>query len=311
MKFENSLQHSPRHFDQLGKITLQDGISQHDALFLCEVFAGHVHPRALTIARQLDVPEADPYVRETSRHYAAAYEAMRPLHQMETLTRQLVDVFYGTEGVILLKKPETTKLLVIWTSVFNHFFVANVALAKLIGNLDCSLLFLKDDTLHHYSRGVKGFAGSADELGPAIEKVAREHELDGIYHMAATDAGYAALRTSLRSRCDGYLGFSQSTDFSAGSPLAASPLMTPDVRAAIGADFLEDLKPRLRDADPAISRTLIFGEDDAHATEHAMHLADIATVKLASVSGVRHNAVLPLIAAGAFVPRVEKLLSGQ
>jgi len=311
MKFENSLQHNPQHFDQLGKITPQGGLTQHDALLLCEVFTAHVHPRALAIAKLLDVPEAEPYIREASRQYAAAYEAMRPLHQIETLTQQLVDIFYGTEGVLLLKKPQTTKLLVIWTSVFNNFFVSNVVLAKLIGKLDCSLLFLKDDTLYRYSRGVKGFAGSADELGPAIEKVARDHELEEIYHMAAADAGYPALRTSLQSRCDGYLAFSQTTDLSADSPLAAPALMTPEVRAAVGSDFLEDLKPRLREADPAVARMLYYGELDPRDAEHARHLEDIGTVRTAGIPGVKHNTVFPLIADGTFVPVVEKLLSGK
>ncbi len=78
--------------------------------------------------------------------------------------------------------------------------------------------------------------------------------------------GYAALLTSLQLPCQGYLGFSQTTDLSPDSPLPRPWFLTDEVYAQLDPRWLLDLRVRLQDADPAVPHVLCYGSRTAKDT---------------------------------------------
>ncbi len=114
---------------------------------------------------------------------------------------------------------------------------------------------------------------------------------DRIYMSGYSSCGYAALYTALTSTCHGYLGFSQPIDLRGDSPLDPPLYFTQDVRAAVDPGLLIDLKPLLQLADPAVRRTFIYGERNAHDTMHARHIADIAHLEVVAMPHAAHSTV--------------------
>lgn len=292
MLFENPNLHSLENLGNLETELAQGSISMRRAFHIAGQLAAHAHPSAHKIIALLRDNARHSDIRDYAAMLGQCDSTIRRYFRLEALPRDQLERFYQREGFVFLRKQtESRKLLVIFTTMFNNFHFSTAAMAAMLGRLDCHLLFLKDSTLFNYHKGVSGFAPSLPAIGPAIERLASHCGSDRIYMSGYSSCGYAALYTALTSTCHGYLGFSQPIDLRGDSPLDPPLYFTQDVRAAVDPGLLIDLKPLLQLADPAVRRTFIYGERNAHDTMHARHIADIAHLEVVAMPDAAHSTV--------------------
>jgi hypothetical protein len=225
--------------------------------------------------------------------------------------KQLVRA-YRKDGYLLFESPQNSrKLLVIFTTIFNNFFVSHLNLHALLKELGCHLLFLKETTLANYQRGVASFASDFPDIATQIRATARQLGADQIYLSGFSSSGYAALLTSLSLPCHGYLGFSQNTDLSPGSDLPRPWFLTDEVFAQLDPRWLLDLRPRLAEADPAVPRVLVYGSRTVKDRRHALNLDGLPTVRLVCLRGSTHNTIQWLLAKGRLTAAFSALVADR
>lgn len=310
MQYEHAMLHSLSNLAGLEGAIQRDDHPLRRSLFLADLLVSHVHPAAPKFIEQLEQKARHSDVRNLALQCRAAWTNLRKHFHFESLTTAEKERFYKRDGFMFFKREGTRKLLVVWTTIFNNFYLSNAAVAALFGKFDCSLLLLKDSSYFNYLKGVKGFASDLFGIGPTIEELARREGLEEIYMSGFSTSGYAALLTSLRIPCRGYLGFSQTVDLSPDSPRPPPYTFTPDVRARVDPATTFDLKPLLADADPAVPRTLFYGEMNRHDSVQAQHVEGMETVEVISIPKTKHNTVLPFAAGDRLLPLFAKLISG-
>ncbi|MCB2059767.1 MAG: hypothetical protein R3E09_13180 [Novosphingobium sp.] len=308
-QFEHHKQHSLANLKIIEDLAAKTGHSLGRALFIAHQLVAHVHPSAPQFITRLEREVRHSDVREMASQAGAAWTNLRKYFRFEQLTADQKEQFYKRDGFLFFKHRVSRKLLVVWTTMFNNFFISNAAAVNLFGRAGCNILLLKDGSHFNYLKGVKGFAPDLFSIGPAIEELARRKGMEEIYMCGYSSSGYAALLTSLRIPCRGYLGFSQYVDLHAGSPLTPPYFFTEEVRSMVDPATTIDLKPLLAEADPSVPRTLFYGERNARDAAQGRHVEGMDTLEVIAMP-TNHNTVLPFAAGDRLLPIFAKLLSG-
>jgi hypothetical protein len=237
---------------------------------------------------------------------------VRRFFRLEELDERRLKTFYRLDGKLYIRSgAETSNLLVIFTTMFNNFSFSNAVLAEFLSTLDCDLLFLRDTSRFNYLKGAKGIADDFPGIGERILELARQNGIEKIYITGFSSGGYAALLTSLRIPCHGYLGFSHSLDIRPDSPLEPPLFFTPEIAAQVDPTWLQDLKDPLERADPAIPRALYYGERSAFDASHGRHAEQLPGISAIALPGVRHNTILNLFVQDSLRVLFARLISGR
>jgi hypothetical protein len=284
-------------------------LSSRQALSLAEELLSHGHPdtpRLTALLRQ------NPH-RDVVRHgvlLEKCFEQLRARLHIEDVDRRQIVRAYRKDGYLLFESPQKSrKLLVIFTTIFNNFYISHLALRGLLEELGCHLLFLKETTLANFQRGVASFAVDLPDIAVQIQAMARRLGADQIYLSGYSSGGYAALQTSLRLPCQGYLGFSHATDLSPGSRLPYLAHYDEEVFAQLDPRWLVDLRLGLEDADPAIPRVLVYGDRGWKDVAHSRHLAGLQTIRLVRLAGANHDTIKYLLARGRLTEAFRRLVA--
>ena len=311
LQFEHPQQHTLEGFDRLAAQAKQDHIPPRVALVLAEELLSHGHP---------DTPRATALLRQNPHRDAVALgvrlercfdELRRQLH-VENVDRKQVVRAYRRDGYLLFEsRQKSRKLLVIFTTIFNNFYISHLNLHGMLKSLGCHLLILKETTLASYQRGVSGFASDIPGIAENIRATARRLGAEQIYVSGFSSGGYAALQTSLLLPCAGYLGFSQTTDLSPGSPLVRPWYVPDEVYAQLDPRWLVDLRVVLQDADPSVPRVLCYGDRTKKDAEHAQHLAGLDTIRLVRLRNATHNSIQYLLAKGRLTAAFSSLVGDR
>lgn len=311
MQFEHTRQHSLANLRMIEQDALREKVPLREAIALSNMLVAHAHPYAMRpIALLRDkAPHGD--VRAFAREMEQHFDKLRKLVRFEQFDTMQVETFYALEGPIFMRKSRgSDRLLVVFTTMFNNFFYSNAVLAALLSRLDCHLLFLRDTSKFHYLRGAAGIADRFPAIGQYIVNVARSEGAGKVYLTGFSSGGYAALLTSLRIPCDGFLGFSHETDLSPEATLKPPQFFTPDVAEQVEPDWQVDLRLLLKQADPGVPRMLYFGETSGQDSDHARHLEGLATIRLCGLGGTGHNTPGELFARNALLPAFAALIEG-
>ena len=238
------------------------------------------------------------------------FEQMRARLHVEKLDRKQVVRAYRKDGYLLFESAQKSrKLLVVFATIFNNFYISHLNLHAMLRTLGCHLLFLKETTLANYQRGVAGFAADLPDIAVQIQAMARKLGADQIYVSGYSSGGYAALQTSLSLPCRGYLGFSHVTDMSLVSHLPRPAHFSDEVFAQLDPRWLLDLRITLETADPAISRVLVYGDRAWKDSAHAKHLAGLKTIRLVPLAGASHDVIQFLLARGRLTEAFRRLVA--
>lgn len=311
LRFEHELQHGPASEARLEAWLARSPWTLPQALSLADELVGHAHRHAWRAIDPLErAGHAD--VRAHARRLQACLHALRQEVQPESCDRRLVEQAYGRNGWLLLSPPQpSTRMLVVFTTMFNNFYVSNLVLLTLLQRLGCHLLLLKDATLANYLAGVAGLAADLPGIAAAVRSTATRLGARQIFVCGFSSGGYAALYTALQIHAQGYLGLSHAIDLRPDSSLPAPLFFTPAVRSRLDPAAQVDLRTLLRAADPHVPRWLMYGEHSLRDRPHALHVSDLPTIEVLSVPDAGHNVVQALLASGRFIEAFVRLTTGR
>jgi hypothetical protein len=310
-QFEHEHQHRLEGFDRLAAQARQTGMTQRDVLMLAEEMLSHGHPDTLRVtARLKESPHRDAVAHGVMLE--KCFDQLRRRLHVEDVDRKQIVRAYRKDGYLLFESAQKSrKLLVIFTTIFNNFYISHLNLHGVLKDLGCHLLVLKETTLANFQRGVASFASDFPGIADQIRATARQLGADRIYISGFSSSGYAALLTSLTLPCHGYLGLSQNTDLSPGSSLPRPWFLTDEVYAQLDPRWLLDLRPRLEDADPAVPRVLCYGSRTTKDIKHALNLAGLPTVRLVRLRGSTHNTIQHLLARDRLTAAFSSLVADR
>lgn len=311
MEFNHIKQHSLEGLQRIEHLAGIPDLTVRQALFAAEELVAHGHPGA---ARPIEIIRSGAKHRDVisfADNIKKTLQEIRRHYIIEKVRKEDIEIFYRKNSYVhVQKEKENDKLLVIFTTMFNNFYISNFALSSMLSSLPCDILLLKDGTLFNYHRGVSGFAADLPGIAASIQRFAEKRGKRHIYISGYSSGGYAALLTSLLLPCAGYLGFSHQTDLSENSPLPAPRLFNDEVRAMVNPEWLLDCRPLLERADPTVRRTLVYGGRNDRDVAHARHLQGLA-ISLALIPTATHSTIQPLIASGQLIGMFRALVAPE
>ncbi|MCB2077112.1 MAG: hypothetical protein KDE55_05360 [Novosphingobium sp.] len=310
MQFDHPMQHSIARLEELETAIRKPHIALREAVFLADRLVAHVHPMAPAFVDVLEKQATHKNVVELADLLRRCWNNAAKYFRYEQLSPAERERYYAFDGALLLKRGTSAKLLVVWTTMFNNFYLSNAALATILGQLDCSILLLKDSTHFNYLKGVRNFAPDLFSIGPAIVQLAQKEGFEAIYHAAYSSSGYAALYTALSTPSRGYLGFSPWVDMRAGSPLPAPFYFSEEVREKVDPSLMFDLKPLLANADPSVPRTIIYGTNNWRDSANAKYVEELDTVDVIALAKTSHNTVMPYLADDRLLEPFVRTIAG-
>ena len=310
MQYDHITQHTLENLARIERSLTTQPLTPRNALFLCDILTSYAHPAAARIGEHIQGATNHSGARAVAGRYLAAIAAIRCFHRLEDTPPDERALFLRREGYVFLRKPETRTLVVVWTTMFNNFYVSNAAMAAMLLRMDCSVLVLRDTSRFNFLKGVTGLADGLPGLVEAVAALAHDEGFDRLVHAGFSSSTYAALYAALTGPCHGYLGLSQICDLSAGSRLPPTDLFDAEVRGHLDPAALIDLAPLLARADPATRRLIFHGARDERDSLHGRHIAGLATAQVTEIAGCSHNTVLHHLSEGSFAGLFERLISG-
>jgi len=210
------------------------------------------------------------------------------------------------EESILWAPGRSQKLLVVFTTMYDDFWVSCPVLQCILEDCGANILYLKDPRRSLYLRGLSSFGDSFEALVDGIGRTARQTGARNIHIMGHSSGGYAGLLAASRLDAAAFLGFSIRTDLAPDSPM-------PGTRFAKGIDgeaagLLLDLKSIVTDRGAPRRAVLYCGEGDTGDVAHAEHMADLPNFLVKKVANTKHETVLTLLADGEFERAVRRFL---
>ena len=309
MQFSHSQQHTPASIGSLDVQLSQPTMSLRKRLSLATDLVQHGHCDAAIQIGMLRRESRRSEVQDYCDLLEGAWRNLRQHFQLENQTINRFTRFYHLNGGLLQRPLQPSgKLLVVFTTIYNNFWISSLALASLLEPAGVNVMILKDATHNHYHRGVDGFANDIPGITQSIQALAKNLNADSIFVSGFSSGGYAAMLVSLMLQCRGYLGFSHQVDLSEGSTLPSSLFLPDAVRAQLDQRWFLDLRTLLDRADPQISRTLIYGDRSPRDVAHAKHLEGNAAIQLVKATDIGHNTVLKLLRTGEFIPMFTQML---
>lgn len=297
--FNHELQHGPDSIDKIEKYLNKSSSSLDYYMILAEEMVAHGHINAPFVIKTIRNSSSEPLIISRCNDFYHAWRYIRNNYKLEEFPKNILDSLYKRNGFSIAKHKNTNKkLLVIFTTVFNNFYISSPALMSIIQSAEVDILFLKDATRYNYHRGVEGFASDLPGIAESITSLAERIGAERIYVSGFSSGGYAALLTSLLlPECHGYLGFSHRVDVSPNSLLQQSSIMSQELKDSLDQDWFLDLRSKLEIADREVPRTLVYGALNACDVAHAQHLEGLDTIRLICLPDTGHNTILKLLAS--------------
>ena len=309
MRFDHERKHSLNDLAEFAALDLTKPLDTLLAFRMADKMVTHGHPKTQPLLDALEkITHSDvaKYIvglgqchAEITRHF-----------KLGSIDKHFLRLAYHPAGHILLRKSRpTNNLLVLFSTMYNNFYMSNAVMLTMMQDLDCHTLYLKDSTLANYHLGVQGFADDFPGIATKIQEVAAQVGASRIFFSGFSSGGYAAMLSSLQIPSAGYLGFSQDIDLSPESTQEPNRYFTPEVRARLDPRWLLDLREVLEKADPGVPRQIYYGGKMPRDKGHALHLEGVAGVEVVCLPDSRHETVLDLMASGEFLDLFRRLLA--
>jgi hypothetical protein len=202
-------------------------------------------------------------------------------------------------NISYFRKPGSKKLIIIFATGWNNFGVSLPVFNELLGNVEASILYIKNTDREMYCNGAPGLGDSIDKVASNLQKFKIENGYEDILVYGFSSGGYAALFSAAELRAKSFVGFGIRTNWSIDSMHTATPgRAAPSVK-----DYEKNtlinmaLHPNIK----SVSKiNLYFGDSDHSDIAHANNLADLQNVALIPVEKSTHNVILHMISGGTF-----------
>lgn len=309
MRFDHPFQHGLKSITHLERLQRKPDLNRRLLLRMTSELVAHGHKDAILALDKSRATFPSPGIQAHCDELQKAWNSIRKYYRLEDLDEIKIQKIYRKNVHFRMKGSGNGKsLIVIFTTMFNNFWMSTASLAYMLSAFAGHILVLKDATRCNYFNGAGRFAANIPEIAAGISQAARTVGADRIYVSGFSSGGYAALLTSLLlPSCAGYLGFSHMVDRSARSLLPQGGIMSEELKASFDQRWFCDLKELLQDADRAVPRTLIYGGLSEHDTAHARHLEGLDSIRLACLPDAEHNTILKLLASDSLHGMFEEL----
>jgi hypothetical protein len=302
--------HSLSQLGEIQRLYNSSNLSIREALFVTTQLVNHGYPEAQgaidVLRSKLPQEAAQEYLNQLQKRHAAVQAVPNLLQILGD--EKAVRALYETSGFVF--RPGSTRssvAVVIFTSKFNNYHLANPILDSLLSNLGVARLFLKDTTSSVYFNGVNGLSQSLQALPGAIQELLTQEGCKQAIVTGFSSGGYAALYTALHMENIGYAGFATHTDISASSRLPALRLYNA-ARKETSAECFLDICARLGESGDKPKIKLYYGGKDALDRAHALHLSGLENVNVFEVANAGHHVTSALMERGELqLPFVEFL----
>lgn len=312
MRFVSKWQHSENQLQHLYVLNQKkDSRNWNEDFFLVASAAGQGLPQFNEILPAVQSKYDSVSVQKTLQSLAMQWQAIQtiPLLKQNQANKILVSQMYALDEVYFERgKKFPQKMIVIFTTMYNNFYVSNLVLLSLLQELGISILILKDASQFNYLRGAKGFGENPQGILKHIEKLRTDEGIREVYITGFSSSGYISLYISTQIECDGYLGFSIRSDLSADSNMHSGKFFTKEIRKLIDEKWLVNLKPLLLTGQSNTPRKIFFGAEAKIDAAHARHLQDVRNMNITSIGGCGHVTPAPLLAQNRLLSEFDKLI---
>jgi hypothetical protein len=287
------------------------GTSLRAALFAATELVVHGSEQACDfiryISRQVTHPDVQQYLDRLSKQA----KFIRGIAGLDEIRRNkaLVSELYKLNGIFFARgERHHEKLLVVFTTVFNNFYVSNLVFYAMLRHFGVSILFLKDTSLHNYLNGIVGFGNDIVQVSQRIKSVVQREGISEVYITGFSSGGYASLFCSNMLPCCSYVGFSLRSDLSRSSLLHPGKFFTEEVRSCIDERWLKNLRDILLGAHRFPRRDIYFGSEYAVDVEHARNLEGIPGTTIICLPGCDHQTIAALMESDRLTSIFQSLL---
>lgn len=313
MIFQSPEQHSLAQFNKLKElVTNPQTLNRQTTMWLAVQLVQHGWPNADTfineIIRQLDSQDAKNFLNKLLDQTYITKE----INDWEQFfnNQELLAKFYQLNGYMYKRGSfQKDKLVILFTTMFNNFYLSNAIMAKLLESLGVSILILKDATRFNYLRGVAGLGANLSEVADSINKIVIQENIKQSYIVGFSSGGYGSLFMSTKIPCQAYLGFSIHSSLSKNSALPKGKFLTSEVLDQVPPSELLDIKKLINAEELQPKRILVFGEDSQNDKAHSLHLDGTPNLILKPLAECGHISVGKCIENKTFKPMLEELIS--
>lgn len=292
MRFQSKSQQSLKQLQNLSELYHKKSArSRREDLFLLSASACQGLPMFPEIYSENIQKYDQVSVRASMRGLALQWKAIHEFRGFRDnlSNRELRTEMYALDETYFeLGKKHPHKLLVVFTTMYNNFYISNLSLISMLRELGVSILLLKDSSVFYYMHGRKGMSDIA-EIVTKIRKLQLENGIRQVYISGFSSSGYASLYISTLLACDGYLGFSIRSDLSGQSERPSGKFFTDAIRETIDQKWLIDLKELILSRDDPVPRKIFYGTESKLDKIHARHLSGVKGVSVVAIKGWGHN----------------------
>lgn len=298
MIFSSPLQHSISQLQRIYEaidVSNKNPLSLSQALHIATELVAHGSPLAKNFITQLQNKFPSDLVRDYCNKLLLQTDFINSIPNLHHVlsNKNLIESLYKLNGFFYhkgLKYPN--KMLVVFTTMFNNFYLSNPVLYALISHFGVSLLLLKDATRFNYLNGVDGFGKNLRAVAEQIVCLAGAEKIEEIYITGFSSGGYASLLCSSFVSCNGYLGFSITSDLSKNSLLKPGKYFTKDVSSKISDEWLMDLGSYLNDN---VIRRIYYGINSPQDKSHALNLCNVPNLSTTCITDCGHLSIASLM----------------
>lgn len=305
--------HSLEQVEAIENAVRHGKMATGQAVWIAIELVTHGSPQArdfLQILRnQSNHPDVLRYVERLEKHaeFIRAIPGIAEIQGNLALRAELYKLggFFFSRGD---RQPE--KLIVVFTTMYNNFYLSNLVFYAFLKQFGLSILILKDCSFFNYLKGVTGLGNDIEQVTDNIALLARRERISDIRITGFSSGGYASFYAACLLPCSRYLGFSLlSTDFSKDSQLYPGKFFTDEVRSHIPEKCLTNLRQLFLARGHPIKGELYYGENSNSDIEHAKNLAGLPDLTFTSIPNCAHQSVAALMERGELSDCFRRLLA--
>jgi hypothetical protein len=297
MLFESRYQHSPAQLDKINKLFEKGEISATESLFLATEATQHGHPKALNFIEILQMHLKKKEVQDYLSSLKLQSQFINSIPGWVTVktNQEVLKKLYELNGYNFIKgSTYPHKLIIIFTTMYNNFYMSNPVFVTFLLQFGVSILILKDATRFNYLNGVKGLGSNLSEVAEKVNFFIAKERIQDLLITGFSSGGYSSLLFSCLVPCKRYLGFSIMSDFSDHSSLRSAKFFTSEVREKVDKRWLVNLKEMLTINQLQCRRDIYVGQNTPVDIEHADNLRQINNLHIHELS-CGHITLAPLM----------------
>lgn len=190
-------------------------------------------------------------------------------------------------------------LLIVFLTMFNNYFMSNIACLALARNVGTSVLLLKDPTPSSFLNGCADLGTfTMNELVMRLKSFIKNKQFNEVATTGFSSGGYAALFSAAALDLKGCLAIAPHTDFSVSSPLPKPRFLTRDIESSLAPPCRFNLKHYIKENGSNADIRVFYGMSSQKDTAHALNLESLKQVCITGVSGWGHSVISPLFTSG-------------